>query len=533
MVRHVVVVGNGMVGSRFAEELASRDREGQFAVTLLGAEEYEPYNRVLLSDLVAGKVTAASLTLPSRAAADGFTAHRGAEVVAIDRGSQLVVAADGAVHRYDELVLATGAQARIPPIAGLAGPDGGLPGGVHCLRTLDDAREIVAATINATAAVVVGGGVLGLEVACGLARRGVATTIVHAADALMERQLDGAASQVVEAALARAGVTSLVAALTSQVVLRDGRAAGLVLADGRTVPADLVVLSCGTIPQTALARQAGLDVDRGIVVGPDLTTPADPRVHAIGDCAQPPEGGTGLIAQGWDQARRLAEMLASRRGAAAGAGPDHSAPGTADPTTDVVRVKATGLDVVAMGVPPGARDSGGHQVIRLTDPARLRHVEIVAQDGVLVGATCIGAGQVAADLTVAYTRRTPLPADPAQLLIRPVHTAPEPATTPTNMPDRMTVCRCNGVTKRDIVSSWSRGARSLDDVAARTRATTGCGGCRDVVEGLVGWLASSDPDTPAASAGPLGATSHAQAARREPDVPAVKHNPHGAETRAG
>ncbi|MBD8080344.1 FAD-dependent oxidoreductase [Cellulosimicrobium arenosum] len=580
----VVVIGGGMVGARFAQDLVARaDAAGATVdLTVLGAEEYEPYNRVLLSEVVAGKVDVAAIALPGPDDAR-VAVRRGTEVIAIDRDARQVVTGEG-TYPYDVVVLATGAAARIPQTPGLTDRPGGLPGGAHALRTLDDAREIVAASVNARHAVVVGAGVLGLEAACGLARRGVAVSIVHPGASLMDRQLDTAAGRVVERSLTGLGVRTWTHVRTEHVrVGRDGRVAGLSLrvpdagaspardGDGspdRTherivdVDADLLVLACGTVPEAGLARTAGLTVDRGVVVGADLASPDDPRVYAIGDCAQPPEGGSGLVAQGWDQSRRLAESLAARAAAAGAAGqepavddvehdhphvrfgePDRpsmalrlamsvvtrpvtdlSAPGAplaapgADSSssgtssasrealgspradrssgTDVVRVKAAGLEIVTMGVCGTRRASDpAHRTVALSDPVSGRHVEVVVADGLLVGATCVGAPDVGADLTATYTRRTPVPADPAHLLLQPVAQAPAPASTPTHMPDRTTVCTCNGVTKGDIVACWhDDGARSVDDVARATRATTGCGGCKDVVCGLVDWLGKADPE---------------------------------------
>ncbi|WP_265520114.1 FAD-dependent oxidoreductase [Oerskovia flava] len=539
----VVVVGNGMVGSRVVDDLLARDRDGALAITVLGAEEYEPYNRVLLSEVVAGKAELAALTLPGAGSgADRVAVHRGAPAIGLDRDRRTVLTAHG-VHPYDTLVLATGSTARVPELDGLTGEH--LPAGAHALRTLDDAREIVAACANARRAVVIGAGVLGLEVACGLARRGIAVDVVHGGASLMDRQLDVAAGRVVEGTLADLGVRSWTQARTRRVVVDDGRVTGVELDSGTTLAADLLVLACGTDPEVGLARAAGLTVERGVVVGHDLTSPDDPRVVAIGDCAQPPEGGTGLIAQGWDQSRRLADRLtapaptatgvparSARRGSvphvrlgdpdrpsmalrlgirvvtrpAAGPHPAPSAP-LADvpparpappapaPGTDVVRLKAVGLEVVTMGVCGARRDHDpAHRTLALNDPASGRYVEVVVAGGYLVGATCVGAPDVGADLTATYSRRTPVPADPAHLLLRPVAQAPAPAATPTHMPDRTTVCTCNGVTKGDIVGSWREGARTVADVASATRATTGCGGCKDVVCGLVDWLASADPD---------------------------------------
>lgn len=500
----LVVVGNGMVGSRFVEDLLAADHAGKYEVTVLGAEACEPYNRVLLSEVVAGAYDLAALTLPTPEH-PRLRVRRGSAAVALDREDRVVVDSDGLRHRYDQVVLATGAVARIPPLAGLGTAPGSLVPGVHALRTIDDAREIVAATYNATSAVVLGAGVLGLEVACGLARRGCGVTVVHPAPAMMERQLDGPASQALEGAMSRLGIDHRVGVGADGVRLERGRLGGVHLAGGEVLPADLLVVATGTVVDTSLAAAAGLPTGRGVLVGDDLASPADRRVFAIGDCAQPPEGGTGLVAQGWEQARRLAAALTAGTGeAVAGpsasavptpgtsspgtSGPGTSGPGTSASGTDVVRLKAHGLDVVAMGVCGSARaDDPAQRSLRLSDPGAGRHVEVVVSGDRLVGATCVGAGQVAADLVAAYTRRTPLPADPAYLLLPALAPARagSSAADPTSLPDDATVCRCNGVSKGAITGALRDGAQSLDEVARATRATTGCGGCTDDVCALV------------------------------------------------
>ncbi|NTW42309.1 MAG: NAD(P)/FAD-dependent oxidoreductase, partial [Cellulomonadaceae bacterium] len=430
-----------MVGSRFVDELVTRASGVQ--VTVMGAEEYEPYNRVLLSDVVAGKTDVASLTLPSPApaawpAADGQSSvdvRLGCAAVGIDRSARTVTGSDGRVVPYDVLVLATGARARLPQVPGLD-DESGLPSGVHALRTLDDAREIVAATVNAPRAVVLGGGVLGLEAACGLARRGLRVTVVHRGPHLMDRQLDAAAAEAVVHGLAHLGVEHRVGAVTERVVVRERAVRGVRLADGELLDAELLVLTTGTVQEVEVAAAAGIEVRRGVVVDVHGVT-SDPAIMAIGDCAEPPEGATGLIAQGWDQARRLARRLAdgwatvedasgipgSRAPAPVADAPQHGG--------DVVRVKAWGLEVVALGVcgPAGGREPG-RRTVRLSDPDVGRHIEVVVRDGVVVGATCVGAGGVGADLVTAYTRRTPAPTDPAHLLVRAARGAAEVADEP-------------------------------------------------------------------------------------------------------
>lgn len=246
------------------------------------------------------------------------------------------------------------------------------------------------------------------------------------------------------------------------------------LTNGEVLAADLLVLSTGTVPSTQLAEAAGIDVDRGVLVDADLTT-SDPHVHAIGDCAQPPGGASGLVAQGWEQARRLADLLTGR-----------------DPETvttgvgDVVKPKTHGVDIVTMGVcGSGRADEPGLRVVQLSDPSAGRHLEIVVRDGLLLGATTVGAGRVGTDLITTYTRRTPLPADPAHLLLPAV--APAATTTrrdsPSLIPDRATICRCNGVTKGTSAPSsppaqrrWSRWPRARGRRPAAAAAPTPCAG---------------------------------------------------------
>lgn len=489
----IVVVGNGMVGSRFVEELLSADRASRFEITVLGAEPCEPYNRVLLSEVLAGRYDLAALSLATPVS-ERLTVHLGAAAARIDREDRVVVGDDGRAHRYDHLVLATGSSARIPALPGLSTDPAALPAGVHALRTIDDAREIVAATLNARRAVVLGAGVLGLEAACGVARRGVAVTVVHPAPAVMERQLDEAASRVVESAMASLGIDHRIGVGAESAVVDQGRLRAIRLDDGEVLDAQLLVLTTGTVANTALASEAGIATERGIVVGADLASPSDRRIFAIGDCAQPSEGGSGLVAQGWDQARRLAATLASAGRLPVEAPTGSSAAPVPSGGTDVVRVKADGLDVVTMGVCGSRRpDDPAQRTLRLSDPDLGRHVEVVVADGLLVGATCVGAASVAADLVATYTRRTPVPADPAYLLVsalagQSTGTAP---TNPTQLPADATVCRCNAVTKADIARCVDEGAQSVADVARGTRATTGCGGCAGDVCALVEWLRDS------------------------------------------
>jgi assimilatory nitrate reductase electron transfer subunit len=541
----LIVVGNGMVGSRFIEDLLGADTAGRYDVTVVGAEACEPYNRVLLSEVVAGKHDLSALTLPTPRS-PRLTVLRGEHADHIDREDRVVVTAGGRRLRYDRLVLATGSAARVPPLPGLraADPgdggsvgDGTLTHGVHALRSIDDAREIVAVTLNAQRAVVLGAGVLGMEAACGLARRGVAVTVVHPASTLMERQLDEEAGRVVELAMSALGIDHRVGVGATEALVEGGRLRGLRLDDGEIVPGDLLVLATGTVPSTGLATAAALSVDRGVVVDDDLRSPDDHRVFAIGDCAQPPEGGTGLVAQGWEQSRRLAALLCGSVSAGADllpARPKRVSPRPSSVGNDVVRLKAHGLDVVTMGVCGSQRvDDPAQRTLRLSDPDVGRHVEVVVSGSLLVGATCVGAGAVAAQLVTTYTRRTPVPADPAYLLLPAL--MPHPASAPTSpdaIPDEATICRCNGVSKAAIVACVHDGATSVPEVAAATRATTGCGGCSEDVCALVEWLSPAASTSEDALSTTALAFSPSDVRPGENHVTKGKHMNHNAETAA-
>ncbi|WP_062072266.1 FAD-dependent oxidoreductase [Demequina sediminicola] len=484
---NVIVIGHGMVGSRFVEDLVAADP--YVRVTVLGREATGPYNRVLLSSVVAGKTDPSMLAMTA-ASGDRVRVLEGVAAVEVDREARLVTDSAGELHRYDRLVFATGSRARIPDIHGIA-TDRGLIPGVSVLKDLSDATGIVERLPKARRAVVLGAGVLGLEVATGLAARGLSVTLVHHAARLMERQLGDAASQIASGSLHRLGVTVITETSIAEALDKRGNLNAVRLTDGRQILTDLLVMCAGTLPETSLARRAGLPCERGICVDETCASPADPRVFAVGDCAQPPEGGTGLVAQGWDQASRV---VAAWAGAVDGSGgSDGSRRADArreadDDLTKVVRVKAPGLELVTMGL-SGKFDHGERDLraVRISDPAVGRFVEVVVSHGLLVGATVVGDKACATELSAMYTRMLPVPADPAHLIVRPLASMGTSSTAkaPADMDDADTVCNCNTVTKGAIAAAIHDGCASVDDVARATRAGTGCGDCRSVVGELI------------------------------------------------
>lgn len=492
----VVVIGAGMVGNRFADELSRLDPSIQ--IDVLGAESYEPYNRVLLTELLAGRLDLAGLALPP---ADGENVRlwQDEAAVEVDR-DQRVVKTDWVDFSYDHLVFATGARARVIPIPGLRD---GMPAGAHVLRSLDDARDIAAASLNARRAVVIGGGPLGIEAACGLRHRGVEVTIMSVMDTLLDRDLDPSVATVVEARAADLGIGFVPGAQIASVETNGGRVAAVRMIDGTDHPADLVVLACGAIPDTALAAASGLETHAGILVGPDLRTTRDRSISAIGDCAETVAGVSGLVAPGWAQARALAESIAR---------------GVPVPTTDIrgsaMRLKAVGLSVTTMGLRESAA-AVTDRVVALHDRRARRFVEVVIRNDTLIGMTCVGAPDIGAHLSTQFDRPGLIPADPLHLLMGTAAGQAAEAANPTPMPSSTTVCRCNGVTKGDLVHAWEGGCTTVEALARETLATTGCGGCKELVCGIVDWLEASDPQAP--ESGTID-NSQRPSADREPTV---------------
>ena len=477
----IVVIGYGMAGARLASELRARSPE--LDVTAIGAEPFRAYNRILLSSVIAGKVTETDVLL-AEPAGRGVVQRLGVEAVAVDRAGRTVSTSDGAAVGYDRLVFATGSRALLPPVKGLINDDGAVADRVAPFRTLDDCRRIVALAAGARRALVLGGGLLGLEAAPGLAARGLTVTVLHAVGHLMERQLDPEASTVLVSTLESLGVGVELGVTTVAVEPAvDGVTGGgeiqAVLSDGRRLAADLLVVACGVRPETGLAERAGLAVDRAILVDDRMRT-SDPRVFAVGDCAEHAGVVGGLVAPAWEQARIAADVITGVRPLA-----------RYRPRPPVTRLKAAGIDLATMG---DSTVSGGDQVT-FVDSARRTYAKLVVREGRLAGAIMLGDNPTVGSVIQLFDRAAPLPADPRALLLgRAIGgggvAAPEAS--PALMPDAAVVCQCNTVTKGSVVGCWRGGARSVADVSAGTRATTGCGSCQDTVAGILSWLHDID-----------------------------------------
>jgi assimilatory nitrate reductase electron transfer subunit len=479
--RHVVIVGHGMAGCRLAEEIRRRDPAAErVSVTIIGEEPHPAYNRVLLSAVVGGSLTPDMVRLHDEgwAGRHHIDLQLGVAATRIDRARRRIEITDGSTVDYDVLVLATGSRPWVPPTEGLLTERGAMAPGVVAFRTLADCERILAHARPGAPVAVLGGGLLGLEAARGLAGRGSLVTVVHPVGHLMERQLDPAGGHVLARTLAALGIEFRLGVRAARYLPSDG----LKLDDGNLVPADLVVVSAGVKPETAIAEAAGLAVSGGVVVDDALRTD-DPRIHAIGDCAAHPGTSSGLVQPAWEQAAVLADLVTGTNPAARYRG-----------TAAVTRLKARDVDLAALGEVHTEVDADDSEVLCLHDPAGGRYAKLVIRDEQVVGAIVLGAPDAAATIIQLFDRRVPVPSDRLALLLgRALPGVSPSAQTPADLPASAVVCRCNTVSKGQLVKAWRGGASSIGELVSATRATSGCGSCRDAVRGIADWLSATGP----------------------------------------
>jgi len=364
----LVVVGNGMAGMRTVEELLKLAPD-LYDITVFGAEPHGNYNRILLSPVLAGEKTVDDIIINSRAwyAENGIALHAGDPVVEIDRVRRVVRSQKGIEAHYDRLLLATGSKPFIIPV-----PGHDLPG-VIAFRDIQDVETMLAAARAHRHALIIGGGLLGLEAANGLQRQGMSVTVVHVMDSLMDRQIDKSAAALLQRTLEAKGMRFLLKADTAQIVGGE-RVAAVRFADGSEIPADLVVMTAGVRPNIELAKAAGLHCERAIVVDDTLQT-YDPRVYAVGECVQHRAATFGLVAPIWDQARVAGAHLA-------GAGHRRYVQ-----RATATKLKVTGVDLYSAGDfigGPGTED------LVLRDPRRGVYKRLVLENDRVIGAVLYG-----------------------------------------------------------------------------------------------------------------------------------------------
>lgn len=452
----ILVVGNGPAAHRLTEQLHRYGHTGPR--TVLDAAPEPTHQRPLLTSVLAGTVGPDTLRLPPP---PGTVVSQATEVTAVDRVRREVhVRRDGTgttdrTHPYDVLVLATGARPVVPDLPGTTGEGGGLATGVTVLRDVADC-----ARIRGESAVVLGGGPLGVETAGALARRSTATSLVCAGPHPLAGRLDDVAGGLLTERLERAGVTVLgnrtVVRRTPDRVLLD---------DGTALRADTLVLCTGADPDVRLARAAGLEVRRGIVVDDALRT-GDPRVHAIGDCAE----HRGRTAAGHEEALAQAGTLAALLTGRATA---HR------PTPEALRLRTHVTDVCCIGS-PAVFEAHDIRTIVLTAPADGRYARLALRDDRIAAAVLLGLPEAVAAVSHLHRHGQPVPSDRLGLLLG-MPSGPPSADAGTH--ENSVVCLCNNVPRHTLAEAWRTGARTVTALASATRATTGCGGCsRQVAE---------------------------------------------------
>nr|WP_256836911.1 nitrite reductase large subunit NirB [Pseudomonas oleovorans] len=466
---NLVMIGNGMAGVRTLEELLKLAPD-LYDITVFGAEPHPNYNRILLSPVLAGEQTFEEIVLNDLNwyADNGIKLLLGRKVVKIDRKARRVIADDGSEAEYDRLLIATGSNPFILPIPGKDLQ------GVIGYRDIADTQTMMDTAKTHKHAVVIGGGLLGLEAANGLKLRGMDVTVVHIGDWLLERQLDRTAGELLQKSLEDRGLNFLLPKHTAELLDNgEGRVCAVKFKDGEVIPADLVVMAAGIRPNSELAESAGIACNRGILVNDTLQT-FDPRIYAIGECASHRGIAYGLVAPLFEQAKVCANHLA-QLGYSRYQG-----------SVTSTKLKVTGIDLFSAGEFMGGE---GTETITLSDPIGGVYKKLVVKDDVLVGACLYGDTadggwyfrQIRENHNVSEIRDHLMFGEGA---IGDV--GHQGADKTANMPDSMEICGCNGVCKGTIVKAiQENGLFSVDEVKKHTKAASSCGSCAGLVEQIL------------------------------------------------
>ena len=465
----LVMVGNGMAGVRTLEEILKISPD-LYDITVFGAEPHANYNRILLSPVLAGELTLKDIMLNDVDwyAANGITLHLNKTITHIDRVARKVIAADGTEASYDRLLLATGSNPFVLPIPGKDLP------GVITYRDIKDTNAMIDAASKYKHAVVIGGGLLGLEAANGLKLRGMAVTVVHLAEWLMERQLDKTASDMLKKSVENKGLRFMLRKQTTSITANaEGRVGSVSFSDGETIPADLVVMAVGIKPNDDLAKAAGIHCTRGIVVSDTMQT-FDPRIYAVGECVSHRGIAYGLVAPLFEMGKVCANHLA------------HLGIARYEGSVTSTKLKVTGVDLFSAGNFQGAADT---EEILLHDAIGGVYKKIVLKDDRIVGSVMVGDTvdggwyfQMLRDKKNVAEIRDHLMVGQSNL----GNTGHQGQNNAAQMADTMEVCGCNGVCKGVIVKTIKeKGLFTLDEVRKHTKASSSCGSCTGLVEQIL------------------------------------------------
>ncbi|MDX1566117.1 MAG: nitrite reductase large subunit NirB, partial [Phycisphaeraceae bacterium] len=465
--KHLIVVGNGMVGHHFLEQFCASPAASDFNILVFGEEKLLAYDRVHLSEYFGGSTHSdLAMSTADWYAEQGIDLHLGEQVTGIDRDRKVVTTPMGD-YPYDELVMATGSYPFVPPIKGNEHP--------HCLvyRTLEDLDAIRDSAKGVKTGVVVGGGLLGLEAANALKSLGLEAHVVEFAPRLMPVQLDTDGGALLKRKIEELGVQVHTEKATTDIVEGDSARLRMNFSDESHLETDLIVFSAGIRPQDALARSCGLTVgERGGIVINDQCTTSDPHVHAIGECALWSEKIFGLVAPGYTMARTLSSVLNGEQEAAF-IGADMS-----------TKLKLLGVDVGSIGDAHG--QTKGAKSIRFNDEQAGHYRRmVISEDGKkLLGAILVGDNGPYDTLLQYALNEIDLPESP-ETLILPESEGGAPALGPDALPETASICSCHNVSKGDICGVIDAGCTDLASVKGETKASTGCGGCAALLKTVV------------------------------------------------
>jgi nitrite reductase (NADH) large subunit len=464
MAEKLIIVGNGMAPGRMLEHLLE-NAPGRYEITIFNAEPRVNYDRIMLSPVLSGEKDFEQIIIHGDGwyIKHGITLYKGHKVTGIDRSGKTVTSDKGVVASYDKLVIATGSEPFILPV-----PGNKLPG-VLSYRDLDDVNAMLLAAQSRAKAVVIGGGLLGLEAAAGLAARDMDVTVLHLMPSLMERQLDPAAGYMLERELENRGIKVITKAST-KAILGDRRVEGVALADGRVIPATLVVMAAGIRPNAWMAKEAGLDTNRGIVVDDHMQT-SDPDIFALGECAEVGGHVYGLVAPLYEMARVAAAKLAGE-----------TVPGFVHSDTPT-KLKVTGIDVFSLG---DFADGDDRQEIVLRDAAAGVYKRLVLKDNRIVGTVLYGETADGAWFNDLKKKAVDISEMRDTLIFGQAYQGGsplDPMAAVAALPDDAEICGCNGVCKGKITGTIKeKSLTTLDDVRAHTKASASCGSCTGLVE---------------------------------------------------
>lgn len=488
MSEKLVIIGNGMAPGRMLEHLLEQ-APGRYTVTIFNAEPRVNYDRIMLSPVLSGEKAFEEIIIHGDGwyIANNITLYKGHKIVAIDREAKTVTSDHGVTEPYDKLVIATGSVPFIIPV-----PGHDLPG-VLTYRDLDDVQAMMLAAQSRAKAVVIGGGLLGLEAAAGLNSQGMDVTVLHVMPTLMERQLDPAAGYLLQRAVEQRGIKVITKANT-KAITGNGKVGQVELADGMVIPATLVVMAVGIRPNSALAKQAGIAVNRGIVVDAGMRS-NDPDIYALGECAEVNGQVYGLVAPLYEMARVAARQLA---------GDEAAAFVHMDTPT---KLKVTGIDLFSLGDFAEGED---RQEIVLRDAAAGVYKRLVLKDDRIIGTVLYGETADGTWFNDLKKKQTDISEMRDTLIFGQSYQggAPlDPMAAVAALPDDAEICGCNGVCKGKITGAISgKGLTSLDDVRAHTKASASCGSCTGLVEKLM-VLTIGDKYNPAAVQPMCGCTT--------------------------